>query len=163
MQKLYHICITTAISNEIATLVEEKNTIFIYHEKSLWWRRRTPYLSVMKSPVPVPPIAQTHVKFQSCASITSTYKKSNARRDQTTRIYMYDDVIKWKHFPRYWPFVRAIHRFRWIPHTKASDAELDVFFDLSLNKRLTKQPCIYMYVYSRSRIWGAIVAIMTSM
>ena len=30
----------------------------------------------------------------------------------------YDDVIKWKHFPRYWPFVRRI------PDTKASDAEL---------------------------------------
>ena len=24
----------------------------------------------------------------------------------------YDDVIKWKHFPRYWPFVRGIH---WSP------------------------------------------------
>ena len=36
----------------------------------------------------------------------------------------HDDVIKWKHFPRYWPFVRGIHRSRWIPHTKASDAEL---------------------------------------
>ena len=23
---------------------------------------------------------------------------------------MLDDVIKWKHFPRYWPFVRGIHR-----------------------------------------------------
>ena len=23
----------------------------------------------------------------------------------------HDDVIKWKHFPRYWPFVREIHRF----------------------------------------------------
>ena len=22
----------------------------------------------------------------------------------------YGDVIKWKHFPRYWPFVRGIHR-----------------------------------------------------
>ena len=28
---------------------------------------------------------------------------------------------------------------RWIPRTKASDAELDVFFDLRLNKRLSKQ------------------------
>ena len=36
----------------------------------------------------------------------------------------HDDVIKWKHFPRNWPFVRGIHRSRWIPHTKASDAEL---------------------------------------
>ena len=24
--------------------------------------------------------------------------------------YLHDDVIKWKHFPRYWPFVRGIHR-----------------------------------------------------
>ena len=25
-------------------------------------------------------------------------------------ILRFDDVIKWKHFPRYWPFVRGIHR-----------------------------------------------------
>ena len=37
--------------------------------------------------------------------------------------FWHDDVIKWKHFPRNWPFVRGIHRSRWIPHTKASDAE----------------------------------------
>ena len=23
---------------------------------------------------------------------------------------LHDDVIKWKHFPRYWPFVRGLHR-----------------------------------------------------
>ena len=39
----------------------------------------------------------------------------------------HDDVIKWKHFPRNWPFVREIHRSRWIPHTKASDAKLWCF------------------------------------
>ena len=39
----------------------------------------------------------------------------------------HDDVIKWKHFPRYWSFVRGIHRSRWIPSTKASDAELWCF------------------------------------
>ena len=27
-----------------------------------------------------------------------------------TLIWPHDDVIKWKHFPRYWPFVRGIHR-----------------------------------------------------
>ena len=26
------------------------------------------------------------------------------------RAFKHDDVIKWKHFPRYWPFVRGIHR-----------------------------------------------------
>ena len=25
-------------------------------------------------------------------------------------VTMHDDVIKWKHFPRHWPFVRGIHR-----------------------------------------------------
>ena len=39
----------------------------------------------------------------------------------------HDDVIKWKHFPRNWPFVRGIHRSRWLPHSKASDAELWCF------------------------------------
>ena len=48
---------------------------------------------------------------------------------------VHDDVIKRKHFSRYWPFVRGIHRSQWIPHKKASD----VFFDLRLNKRLSKQ------------------------
>ena len=44
----------------------------------------------------------------------------------------HDDVIKWKYFPRYWPFVRGIHRS---PVTRS----FDVFFDLRLNKRLSKQ------------------------
>ena len=43
--------------------------------------------------------------------------------DVNYNVQCHDDVIKWKHFPRYWPFVRGIHRSRWIPHTKASDAE----------------------------------------
>ena len=42
----------------------------------------------------------------------------------------HDDVIKWKHFPRNWPFVLGIHRSRWIAHTKASDAELRIFTDI---------------------------------
>ena len=28
-----------------------------------------------------------------------------------TLILFHDDVIKWKHFPRYWPYVRGIHRW----------------------------------------------------
>ena len=45
-------------------------------------------------------------------------------------IISHDDVIKWNHFPRNWPFVRGIHRSRWIPHTKASDAELSWMLSL---------------------------------
>ena len=46
------------------------------------------------------------------------------RGETTDNCWLHDDVIKWKHFPRYWPFVREIHRSRWISRTKASDAEL---------------------------------------
>ena len=42
------------------------------------------------------------------------------------KIY-HDDVIKWKHFPRYWPFVWESTGHRWILLTKASDAELWCF------------------------------------
>ena len=43
-----------------------------------------------------------------------------------SKLHLHDDVIKWKHFLRYWPFVRGIHRSpvhsphsdRWIPRTK---------------------------------------------
>ena len=28
----------------------------------------------------------------------------------SAEVICHDDVIKWKHFPRYWPFVRGIHR-----------------------------------------------------
>ena len=42
----------------------------------------------------------------------------------------HDDVIKWKHFPRCWPFVREFTGHRWIPLTKASDAELWCFHSL---------------------------------
>ena len=44
---------------------------------------------------------------------------------QTHKQAHHDDVIKWKHFPRDWPFVRGIHW--WIPLTKASDVELGCF------------------------------------
>ena len=54
----------------------------------------------------------------------------------------HDEVIKWKHFPRYWPYVWEFTGLRWIPRTKASGPvtlSFDVFFDLRLNKRLSKQ------------------------
>ena len=52
----------------------------------------------------------------------------------------HDDVIKWKHFPRYWPFVRGIHRPPVnSPHKGQWRGAFNVFFDLCLNKRLSKQ------------------------
>ena len=31
-------------------------------------------------------------------------------RKTLSQFLCHDDVIKWKHFPHYWPFVRGIHR-----------------------------------------------------
>ena len=73
----------------------------------------------------------------------------------------HDDVIKWKHFPRYWPFVREFTGHRWIPLTKASNAELWCFFYLCLNKRLNKQswgwwfetPCCSLWRHCNAYWW----------
>ena len=48
----------------------------------------------------------------------------------------HDDVIKWKHFPRYWPFLRGIHRPRWIPTQRPVTRSFGVFFDLCLRNGL---------------------------
>ena len=48
----------------------------------------------------------------------------------------HDDVIKWKDFPCYWPFVRVTGEFPWQREVTQS---FDAFFDLCLNKRLSKQ------------------------
>ena len=42
-------------------------------------------------------------------------------------------VIKWKHFPRYWPIVRGIHQSRWNPRARPVTRSFDVFFYLRLN------------------------------
>ena len=52
----------------------------------------------------------------------------------------HDDVIKWKHSPRYWSFVRRIHRSLVnSPKKRPVTRTLDVFFDLRLNKSLSNQ------------------------
>ena len=52
----------------------------------------------------------------------------------------HDDVIKWKHFPCYWPFVRGIHRWPVnSSHKRPVTRNFDAFFDLRLNKWLSQQ------------------------
>ena len=54
----------------------------------------------------------------------------------------HDDVIEWKHFPRYWPFVREIHR-----------SPVWFFFDLRLNKRLSKQSWGWWFETPSRPLW----------
>ena len=51
----------------------------------------------------------------------------NGRRNLAIHMYRgaaHDDVIKWKHFPRYWPFVRGIHRSTVNSLTQSFDVSL---------------------------------------
>ena len=45
-------------------------------------------------------------------------------RDFHIFVFDRDGVIKWKHFPRYWPFVGEIHKSPANSPHKANDAEL---------------------------------------
>ena len=38
------------------------------------------------------------------------YVSTTSVHISVTKWWIHDDVIKWKHFPRNWPFVREIHR-----------------------------------------------------
>ena len=54
-------------------------------------------------------------------------------------VFTHDDVIKWKHFPRCWPFVRGIHRSPDdSPHEKPQTQSFDDSPDVRLNKGLNK-------------------------
>ena len=52
---------------------------------------------------------------------------------------VHDDVIEWKHFPRYWSFVRGIHRSPVNSPAKARDAEMWCFLWSAPEWRLSKQ------------------------
>ena len=63
------------------------------------------------------------------------------------------DVIKWKHFPGYWPFVREFPGDRWILRTKPKTQNFDVSFDLRLNGRLSKQSWGWWFETPSRPLW----------
>ena len=70
---------------------------------------------------------------------------------QTVKCYVIDlhyDVIKWKHFPRYWPFARGIHRSQ-----RPVMRSFDVVFDLCLNKCLSKQSWGWWFETPSCPLW----------
>ena len=65
----------------------------------------------------------------------------------------HDDVIKWKHFPRYWPFVRGIHRSPVNSPHRPVKRSFDVFVDLRSNKRLSKQSWGWWFKTPSCSLW----------
>ena len=60
----------------------------------------------------------------------------------------HDDVIQWKHFPRCWPFARGI-----FPTQRPVTQSFDVFFDLHLNIRLSKQSWNWWFRTQSRLLW----------
>ena len=78
---------------------------------------------------------------------------SDAKVSNRCLIPDHDDVIKWKHFPSYWSFVRWSTGDRWIPITKPVTRSFDMFFDLRLNKRLSKESRRQWFETSMHSLW----------
>ena len=67
---------------------------------------------------------------------------------------MLNDVIKWKHFPRYWPFVRGIHRWPVnSPHKVQWRGALMFSLIFALNKRLSKQSRSWWFEPPSCSLW----------
>ena len=64
----------------------------------------------------------------------------------------HNDVIKWKHFPRYWPFVNSLVPGEF-PAQRPVTRRFDVFFDLRLNKRLSKQSQGWWFETQSRSLW----------
>ena len=66
----------------------------------------------------------------------------------------HDDVIKWKHFPRYWHFVRGIHRSPVkSPHKGQWRGALMFRLICALNKRLSKQSWGWWFEMQSRSLW----------
>ena len=64
----------------------------------------------------------------------------------------HDDVIKWKHFPRYWPFVRGIHPGE-VPSQRPVTRRFDVFLDQRMYKRWSEQPWGWWFETPSWSLW----------
>ena len=64
------------------------------------------------------------------------------------------DVIKWKHFPLYWPFVRGIHRSPVnSPHKGQWHRALRFSLICALNKRMSKQSWGWWFEMASCSLW----------
>ena len=68
-------------------------------------------------------------------------------------ILCHDDVVKWKHFPCYWPFGGNLSITVEIPSQRPVARSFYVFFDLHLNKRLSKQSIRRSLETSSCSLW----------
>ena len=80
---------------------------------------------------------------------------SDVHKIRTRCMYsLHDDVIKWRHFPRYWPFVRGIHRSPVnSPHKGQWHRALMFSLICVWNKRLNKQSWGWWFETPSCSLW----------
>ena len=81
-----------------------RNTEMDINPKAIFWL--TPICKTWVSGTYSVNLRVNDYLVQPCHGWTSCSNGCAIRRSPL----IHDDVIKWKHFPRYWPFVRGIHR-----------------------------------------------------
>ena len=77
------------------------------------------------------------------------YCVTNSERNRSN----HDDVIKWKHFPRYCPFVRGIHRWPVNSLHEGQWCRALIFSLICLNKRLSKQSWGWWFEMPSRPLW----------
>ena len=93
-----------------------------------------------------------------CKCLLSGKYISNCRLQNQLRLFRWglirhDDVIKWNIFHVTGPLCGEFTGHRWIPLTMPVTRSFDVFFDLGLNKRLSKQSRRRWYERPLRSLW----------
>ena len=86
-----------------------------YGYKNSQYKHRTVWRpSLVNNGIPIPIrsclLSEYRPRFASKASASEMILKDMGKTDRHHTTTKHDDVIKWKYFQRYWPFVRGIHR-----------------------------------------------------
>ena len=83
-----------------------------------------------------------------CEILSSNIKWQKCKGHKTLTVH--DDVIKWKHFPRCWPYVHMCGEFN---AQRPVTWSFDISFDLHLNKRLSQQWWGWWFEMSLHPLW----------
>ena len=86
----------------------------------------------------------------SACTITVTWHGRGGVSNHVQLIWLVHDDIKWKHFLRYWPFVRRIRRSS---VKSPSKGQRHRAFSLRLNERLSKQSWGWWFETPTRRLW----------
>ena len=95
-------------------------------------------------------LSTTHLEWPIWA--VGSLGRSLGMRDHQAGL-LHDDVIKWKHFPRYWPFVQGIHRSPVNSPHKSQWRGALMFSFICLNKRLSKQSWGWWFEMLSRPLW----------